>query len=159
MNPDVTLTTHEAESRLAAAYGLPVWGSRLGVGSFVTFELGAARAADARAADAERRSTPHGEWHVWVYCSAWRIETGTSVVASSEDPRETLENAVRVLDGRVLTGVQIEQPSLSTVFTFDDGTVLRTFTIFTAGYEHWMVYLPGGEVITAGPGTELSIGT
>jgi hypothetical protein len=150
------LTPQDAERAVAAAQGRPVWGTRLGVGSFLTLELGAELPASAptRAGETPR----HGEFHVWVYCSAWRIETPQAVLASSEDPRETLAGAVRVLDGKVLAGVRVEPPSLSATFSFVDGTVLRTFSIFSADYEHWMVYLPDGQVVTAGPGPALGLG-
>jgi hypothetical protein len=80
------------------------------------------------------------------------------IVASSEDPRERLQGAVRYLDGRELSLVRMEQPSLSAAFYFDDGIVLRTFSIYSADHEHWMLYLPDGNVFTAGPGTSWSLG-
>lgn len=140
------------ESRLAAAYGRTAWGTALGVGSFLTVELG-----EQQAAPTPQEKT-HGEFHLWVYCSAWRIETAQEIIASSEDPREALEAAVRHLDGRSLSEIRIERPSLSTVFSFSGGTVLRTFSIFSKDYEHWMFYLPDGSVFTAGPGSTWSWG-
>jgi hypothetical protein len=130
---------------VAAAYGRPAWGASLGVGSFVTVEFG------------ERRGE-RGEFHLWVYCCAWRIETADEVLACSEDPRDFLATAVPRLDGHPLTGVTVEQPSLSAAFSFGDELVLRTFSIYSDEYEHWMFYLPGGDVFTAGPGTTCSLG-
>lgn len=153
----MTLTPQEAEQALAGARGRPVWGTQLGVGSFLTLEIGDARPAVPRAGGAAPR--PHGEFHVWVYCSAWRIETPAAVLASSEDDRDALEATVQVLDGAVLAEARVDVPSLSLSLRFEDGTVLRTFSIFTAGYEHWMVYLPQGDVLTAGPGPVLTRGT
>lgn len=99
------------------------------------------------------------ELHVWVSCSAWRIERPGAVLASSEDDRDSLEAAVRVLDGKGLTDARVGSPSLSLTLTFEDGTTLRTSSVFTDGYEHWMLYLPQGNVVTAGPGTVVTRGT
>lgn len=155
--PDMISTSNDddltaVEHRLAAAVGSTAWGAALGVGSFLTVEFGPERAVQ----DPKQRC--HGAFHLWVYCSAWRIETATAIIASSEDPRERLEATVRHLDGRTLSGIRIERPSLSASFTFDDGTVLRTFSIFSEEYEHWMFYLPGGSVFTAGPGSSTAWG-
>jgi hypothetical protein len=137
------------QSRLSAAVGEQAWGTALGVGSFLTVEFGAEKP--------DKRG--HGEYHLWVYCSAWRIETQTAIIASSEDPRDALQTAISHLDGRTLVGVQLEAPSTAATFEFSDGTVLRTFPIFSKDYEHWMFYLPDGSVFTAGPGTEGSWGS
>ncbi len=93
-----------------------------------------------------------------MYCSAWRIENATTVFVASEDPREQLEKAVPCLDGKVVSRISVERPSLSTTCEFADGTVLRTFSVFSAEYEHWMLNLPDGTVLTAGPGTVWSFG-
>jgi hypothetical protein len=44
------------------------------------------------------------------------------------------------------------------VFEFGEGAALRTFSIFSKEYEHWMFYLPDGTVFTAGPGATWSWG-
>ncbi|MFI7542212.1 hypothetical protein [Actinoplanes sp. NPDC049599] len=135
---------------LASAYGEKVWGTTLGVGSFLTLELGAQRPAR------EPTGRPHGTFHLWVYCSAWRIETTQQIIASSEDAREKLEPAVKVLDGHTLHNAEVQWPSLSATFHFDGGLVLRTFSIFSAEYDHWLFYLPDEHVLTAGPGSTVT---
>lgn len=149
MNPDVD--DHAAVSAaLAAAYGQRVWGTALGIGSFLTLEIGAQRPPR------ELKGGAHGAFHLWIYCTAWRIETAGSVIASSEDPREELESAVTVLDGHTLRNAEVQWPSLSASFYFDGGLVLRTFSLFTADYDHWLFYQPDGTVLTAGPGSTVS---
>lgn len=152
------LTTADAQARVAAVTdGAAIWGTTLGVGSFLTFEMGnALPAGRPRAGDGEDKR--HGDVHVWVYCSAWRLETKDAVLASSEDDRDRLATGVLALDGKLLTRLEIAEPSLAATFTFSDDTVLEVFPIFTDGYEHWMIYLPDGDVITAGPGSALTIG-
>jgi hypothetical protein len=143
------------ESAVSYAVGQRAWGTKLGIGSFLTVEFGPQRAPQAPPRPGQHPH-PHGVFHLWVYCSAWRIDRPNEVVASSEDPREQLATTVWRLDDLTLAGVHIERPSLSAAFRFQDGTTLHTFSIFTAGYEHWMFYLPDGNVFTAGPGTNWS---
>ncbi|NET57600.1 MAG: hypothetical protein F6K47_15995 [Symploca sp. SIO2E6] len=64
------------------------WGASLGVGSFITLEFG-----NPLPSSKERQKT-HGEWHLWIYCCAWRIEEGNEVLASSEDPRAKIESSM-----------------------------------------------------------------
>lgn len=77
-------------------------------------------------------------------------------MAASEDPRERLRSAVRHLDGRAIERITIERPSLSATFRFTDDTVLRTFSVFSECYEHWIFFLPNSTVFTAGPGSTWS---
>src|SRR5687767_3526905 len=106
----------DVQAKLALATGKVAWGTALGVGSFLTVEFGE-RVEQAK-------GKVHGEFHLWVYCSAWRIETPSEIVASSEDPRELLETTVRYLDGRTLSDIQLDMPSLSSTFAFSDGARL-----------------------------------
>lgn len=98
----------------------------VGHGSFLTVELG----------EPETAGGMHGIFHLWVYLAGWRLENATEVIAASEDDREELARKVAVLDGRILTKIIIEQPSLSARFEFDQGLVLATFSLYSADYEH-----------------------
>src|SRR5215211_7238300 len=109
----------EVEAKLALATGKTAWAATLGVGSFLTVEFGERVE--------QEKGKVHGEFHLWIYCSAWRIETPSQIVASSEDPREVLEPIVSYLDGRTLSSIQLDLPSMSSTFVFSDGTRLRTF--------------------------------
>lgn len=60
----------DIEAKLQGVLGKKAWGVNHGIGTFVTREFG--------------RSVPpqypyektHGEWHLWVYGGAWRLERG-----------------------------------------------------------------------------------
>ncbi|MGL4338898.1 MAG: hypothetical protein ACRCSP_00530 [Rhodoglobus sp.] len=140
----------QARQMAEAAVGRRTWGTALGVGSFLTIELGSVVAATSPGGKA------HGEYQLWVYCSAWRIQSKDAVLASSEDPRDFLKKAVVALDGQLLSAVSIDYPSLSTVFEFEGGLTLATFSIFSKDYEHWMLYCPDKLVLTAGPASEIT---
>ena len=126
------------------------WGTSLGFGSFITLEFG-----NLLPSNQERQQT-HGEWHLWIYDCAWRIEEGNEVLASSEDPRPKLELAVQRLEGLALNSVELLPPAWDTVFRFDEQVVLRSFSIYSEESEHWMLYTPDRKVISVGPGSSWS---
>jgi hypothetical protein len=119
--------------------GRPAWSPALGIGSYLTLEVGA-------------RAGTHGEYHVWLYCTAWRLDRGAELLCGSEDDRGAITKAIAVMDGRTVAAAGVSD-SLELTLGFDDGTVLRAFPIFSRGYEHWMVFAPNGYVYTAGPGS------
>jgi hypothetical protein len=141
----------EIQSNVAPLLGKKAWGVALGVGSFVTLEFGEPRPL--ATGEGQR-----GEWHLWVYCCAWRLETESEVLAGSEDPREHLAEAVRRLEGLVLERIEVLAPSLESTLTFEGGMRLRLFPLIFAGeYEHWLLYTPEGDVLSIGPGTSWSL--
>lgn len=140
MNKDL----QQIETLIAPLLQQPAWGVRLGVGSFVTVEFGA---------PVVREGRPHGEWHLWVYCCAWRLETPTAVLAGSEDERPKLEEAVKNLEGRTLLSVELMAPSLQATLLFDTGLRLHLLPVTSEEYEHWLLYLPDGNVLVIGPGS------
>lgn len=95
------------------------WEVSVGHGSFVTLQFGA-----------PLPPTPegfvHGEWHLWVYGCAWRLQDAERVIASCEDSREQMERGAAVLEGRPLRSWRVSAPAMDTVVTFDGGVeVLR----------------------------------
>ncbi|MBG6138601.1 hypothetical protein [Longispora fulva] len=109
---------------------------KLGHGSFLTLDL----------------TGNTGDWHLWIYGAAWRIDSATEILAGSEDDRDTLETAVRAIEGRVLTAVSVSGPSLGLELVFDE-VALRVFPIHSTDMNHWLLYTPPGPVLVAGPGT------
>jgi hypothetical protein len=134
------------EEAAAGLIGLPVWGAKPGHGSFLTLEFGEPRAGDPE----------QGSYHLWIYQCAWRIEFGAEIGAGSEDPDERIGAAVGRLNGRRLTAITFERPSLSTIFTFE-GARLVTFEIFTDPavdrMEQWLLFRPDRLVLGVGPGS------
>ena len=141
----------ELQAVLQRLVGRSAWGTTLGVGSFVTMEFGSESGPPLR--DGRR----HGEFHLWIYCSAWRLELQDALLAASEDGRTDMETALSRLDGAMVTRVVVEWPSLSLSLELDGGLRLRTFSIFSRDYEHWHLYTPDGRAYTAGPGSEWSV--
>jgi hypothetical protein len=129
--------------------GQKAWGVSVGVGSFITLEFG-------DPIQSTELSRSHGEWHLWIYYCAWRLEKGNSVLAGSEDPRPKLEQTVKCMEGLTLNSVEILPPALETIVRFSEQIVLRLFPIYSEEYEHWMLYTPNGNVLCIGPGSNWS---
>jgi len=130
---------------VAPLLGLNAWDVRLGVGSFITAEFGNV------VPPKRARQRAHGEWHLWIMHAAWRIEQGDTTLAASEDPRPKLKAAVENLNGRSLLSLDILAPSLDTLFGFDGGLWVRLFSLYSEEYEHWQLFVPGGNVLVVGP--------
>ncbi len=129
-----------------ALVGQRVWGPKLGIGSFLTLVFGARRT------EAEPSGIDHGEFHLWVYCAAWRVDSRGTMVVASEDDREAIKSRIPQLDGRTVEGVMISD-SLEFIVQFDGYLRLSVFPIFTEGFEHWILFLPSGDAYAAGPGS------
>lgn len=142
------MTPKTVRARFAPLVGKKVWGVSLGVGSFVTFEFGPKIRTSA--------GSVRGEWLLWIYCCAWRIERGSRVLAASEDDRPLMKKMVKLLTGKKLTRVAVTSLLMDTSFVFEGGLVLKTFGVYSRDAEHWMLFTPEHKVLTIGPGTKAS---
>jgi hypothetical protein len=134
--------------------GLPVWNPRQGHGSFLTFEFGDQRL------DASGRVV-RGAWHLWIQMAAWRIEDASAMLASCEDTREVIADALAVLDGRRLTSITSTGHALDTVFSFSD-VHLRTFGLRSRANEgdplgNWWLFRPDDQVLAVTVGGEWTL--
>lgn len=90
---------------------------------------------------------------VGIPCSV-AVGTGCDVLVASEDPRSRLGEAVRAIEGCRFFSVSITSPALETTFVFDQGIRLRVFPVSTEeDVEHWLPFMPDGDVLGIGPGT------
>lgn len=146
------METTEAVSQFVTSTVVPLlgkraWGAKLGMGSFITAELGEILPPTRK----WRRE--HGEWHLWITYAAWRLERGSDILAACEDPRPKSQAAVESLNGLTLVSVDMLSPALDTLFVFDSDVRLRLFPVYSEGYEHWQLFTPDGNVLILGPGT------
>lgn len=141
----------EIQAYISPMLGKKAWGVSLGQGSFITLEFGTPVLPE------EEQGKIHGEWHLWIYCCCWRLEQGEEVLAASEDAPSKLEEAIKKLEGLALGSVEILPPAWDTILNFEQQVILRLFSIYSEDYEHWMLFMPDGNVINIGPGTDWSI--
>lgn len=135
------------KSKVEPILGQKPWNVSLGNGSFLTMNFG-------REVSFKSKVDTKGEWYLWVYCCAWRLEKNDRVLAASEDSRSKLEAAIKTLEDLSVQSIELLKPAWDTVFTFDEGIILRLLTIHSEAYEHWMLFMPDNYVLIIGPGTE-----
>ncbi|MFI7430393.1 hypothetical protein ACIBPB_25660 [Micromonospora sp. NPDC049836] len=94
---------------------------------------------------------------IWLQMCSWRIESDSDFLAACEDDRDHIRAAVPVLDGRILTSVQVS-PFLDVTFCFTDlRLVVFTAATLPTDVESWSVQLPSGEVLFALSGARWSL--
>lgn len=135
------------KDHLQPLLGQTAWGVRLGEGTFITMEFGSKNIK-------KQSRRPHGEWHLWVYFCAWRLEDEENVLVASEDSREQMDATLQSLEGKKLLSVETSLPGLDTVFKFENMN-LRTFPVTSEESCAWMLYDPKEMVLEIGPGSTL----
>lgn len=143
------MNIHEVQVKINPLLGQRAWGVSLGVGSFLTLEFG-------KPLPLRENQRPHGEWHLWIYYCAWRLEKEDKILSASEDDRYKIEAAVQHLEGLSLQSIELFPPAGDAVFMFEQQIVLRVFAIYSEEYEHWLLYEPDGNVLSVGPGSDWS---
>lgn len=138
---------------------LPCWGVNRGHGSFLNFEFGEPSlvvrepivtrpgvGARVRRTLARRGVHVRGQWHLWIYCCAWRVTEGEREVGDwSSNVR--IDRSARFLNGQKLTSVALNARGSRTTFTFDLGGRMETQP-YDRRSEQWYLYEPGGKVLS-----------
>ena len=120
-------------------------GCWLGYGSVLFLEFGTRTSPD------DLRNHPSGEWILWCDQILWRIEPGDRVLAGSEDDRDTMEAAVRQMNGRALVSGEMDPDSGDSVLTFSENLVLRTFVLTSEEDARWNLRHENSESVMIGP--------
>lgn len=140
---------------VSTVVGNTAWGVKIGLGSFLTIEFG-------EPVISKSNQVTHGEWHLWLYLCSWRIEKDGFMLVGSEDPQKKMTECVKQIEGCRLISFQILPYTLDVILTFEKGLILRLFSVISEDDEntdspHWILYLPGNQVVEAGPGGRWSI--
>lgn len=138
---------HEIQTKISPLLGQKAWGVSLGFGSFLTLEFGQPLLPS------EEGQKVHGEWHLWLYNCAWRLEEGNRILAASEDERDKLKSAIQRLENLTLQRIDLVPPTWDAVFTFEHLVILRLFATYSEDYNYWLLYAPEGNVLSVGPGS------
>src|ERR1035441_4025649 len=124
----------------------PPWRVKLGVGSFLTLEFGP-RVRD--------HGHIRGQWHLWIYLSNWKLFRGDRQLVASDADRKLITVSTRRLEEKALTNLDFDARTQETTFFFDDFRLV----VSPADYldrpddrdDYWMFFMPGNEVLLAGP--------
>lgn len=127
--------------------GLRAWRVSLGVGSFVTANFGSPVK--------DSLGSTHGEYYLWVYEGQWLLSRGTTELTNSNKSRPHMQQGIRELEGASLAAARIDASDLSLTLAFDGDLQLKVTPTGDPEAELWMLYLPDGDVVTAGPDGKL----
>ncbi len=78
---------HEIKRIIEPLLGRRAWDASIGHGSFITVEFGN------QPIDDKTRS----EWHLWIYCCAWYISDGDTLISACNDQREKMQGAIELI--------------------------------------------------------------
>lgn len=138
---------YEIKAKMAPLIGQKAWGVSLGVGSFITLEFGQPIPPN------EKYKKTHGEWHLWVYMCAWRLEKNNKFIAGSGADRSELEKVVQMMEGMSIDSIEILPVAGDTIIYFEEELVLHIFSAYSSEDELWMLFAPDGNVLCIDPGT------
>jgi len=144
---------------LRKLYGMICWQAQKGYSSFLTFDFGTPRIEVREPLKKIRTKFPRvrrllsrrqawviGEWYLWIYLCAWTLSIKGKVLARSRSRQETIERAVRELQGQALTRTTVNRHTGATTFFFDFGGRLE-IRRKKAMDELWALWTPGGRVL------------
>lgn len=118
-------------------------------GSFITIDFGTLTERKGK-----RRTYLVGQYHLWVYMCAWRIDKDDKPLVASSDSREKISDTIKIITGTTLTNYVLNS-SLDAQFSFDNNINLTLFNTSTQDEEQWMLYLWEQDVryvLVIGPG-------
>jgi hypothetical protein len=124
--------------------GQRIWKAWLGEGNFLILELGSQ-------INDPKLKRPRGEWTLWVYMAAWRLETSAEIVTASEDEREKITVNIKQLEGLGVESIEVIYPSLDTTILFENGITLKIFSVYSDEETHWKLFMPNDKVLLVGP--------
>lgn len=141
----------KAQAAVGSLVGHTIWQPRLGFGTFMTLEFGPVEPASRRPGS----SLTHGQWHLWVYSAAWRLESPVELVTGSYDSRDRMADGISGLGGARVEETDLSRELDLTIRT--TGLTVRTFAVSTQTDPHWLLWTPEGHVIEAGPAQSIAI--
>lgn len=136
--------------------GLASFNVELGHGSFITFDFGKKILRQRKTHSGEIRTFCFGEWHLWIYMCAWRIDKNQKPFVGSNDTRELIREKLREMQGKELKSATILNDAFDAHFSFGDEFELHLFSYQVTDHEQWMLFVPERKTFTAGPGAEWS---
>jgi len=130
--------------------GRPVLGAELIYPDELTIEIG----DPVRYAMKTTGPEYDGEWSLLTRDTPWSLSGPGGFVVKSDDDHETINERLGVLRGREIAGIDVRFPSLDLALEFSDGYRLeiRSSRRPNSELNYWLLFMPQGEVVLAGPG-------
>jgi hypothetical protein len=128
----------------------------LGHGSFLTFDFGRDIEEKIKTRSGGFETILFGEWNLWVYMCAWRIDKNNKPFIGSNDSRDLIKQHLRSLESKKLRQVIILNEAFDATLVFGEEYQLHLFSFQVTDHEQWMLFTPEKKTFTAGPGSEWS---
>ena len=125
---------------------------QLGHGSFITINFGKNRIIEVATNKGIARRV-RGEWYLWIYMCAWRLDkNGTPYLGSDDEfSREEFQERLFEVEGKKLLHFDILNSAFDTQIKFEEKFVINLFS-FSTQNEQWKLFRPDENVLTVGPG-------
>ena len=144
MTMDREIQANVGRSLPAQLAGLHVWRSWIGIGSFLTIDMGGRRINSAGA--------EVGEFSLWVYGAEWAISRGSSSIADSSNPKAAMIHAAELIEGAQVEQLLLSPESPQMVMRFSNDVRLMVWLSPDPDLEDWMLFLDDGRVLVASQG-------
>lgn len=99
-----------------------------------------------------------GEVNLLIWC-AWRLETKTKILTSSDDAVASVAHNLRRIAGQVVTNVEVALPSWDIMLEFSNRLLLHVFCVHVPGTPsfdgNWYLTTPD-TLYCAGPGASFT---
>ena len=122
---------------------------KLGHGSFITMDFGCDVTVEVKTNRGIKKST-RGEWHLWIYMCAWRLDKDDIPLIGANDDREIITKELRILENKKILKTSILNNAFDVLFEFEDDIKLLLFSFIVKDNEQWMLYTPDHKVFCAG---------
>jgi hypothetical protein len=128
---------------------------KLGYGSFVTIDFGndIETVIDTKKG---KRTSVRGEWHLWLYMCAWRIDKDNEPLIGNEDEKEIISKELEKVEGKKLLEFNLINNAFDMKLKFSDSIDINLFSNNVKDSKQWMLFTPDDYVLVAGPNTSLT---
>ena len=137
--------------------GLKARNVKQGHGSFISLEFGKDIEYES-IIKGKKEIKKRGEWYLWVTMCSWRIDERSFPLAGCEDSRDTIKKALKQLENKKLTNIEILSNAFDMKLEFNNSINFFLFSIYTekeSDVEHWILFTPDRKSLIAGPSTML----
>lgn len=124
--------------------GQRIWRSELGVGSFITLDVGGRRFNSV--------GKEQGKFHLWVYGAPWSLLRRDGIEMASDDLTTQIRIAISELTGHAIQKISMNPIDLGLEIETDGDIRISTRSLNDPEIEDWMLFMPDGMVLTAQQG-------
>ncbi len=124
---------------------------KLGYGSFLTLDFGKDIAEELLTRKG-KEIIYLGEWRLWVYMCAWRIDLLEEPFIGSNDDREVIRQKLSDLNNKKILEFSVLNSAFDALLKFESGYELKLFSFNVTENKQWMFYTAEQKVFVAGPG-------